>query len=128
MPKKHFTEGNWREDPWFRSLCTALAGCRTEEEVANFLRDIGTLSELKAWSERLEVAKELARGLTYRQVAKNTGASTTTVTRVAKFIESGEGGYLKFLKKQKRGKTEEPTQGKVKKAEELKADLLKKYL
>jgi TrpR-related protein YerC/YecD len=128
VPKKRFTEGSWRTDPWFRSLCSVFAGCKTEEDVANFLRDIGTLSELKAWSERLEVAKELARGLTYRQVAKNTGASTTTVTRVARFIESGQGGYLKFLKKQQRGSAEEPEKGNIKKADELRSDLLKKYL
>lgn len=63
----------------------------------NFLRDIGTLSELQAWSERFEVAKLLAQGLSYRDVAAKTGASTTTVTRVAKFIENGPGGYRKVL-------------------------------
>lgn len=70
---------------------------KTEEEMAAFLRDIGTLSELQAWSERFEVAKQLAQGITYREIAKNTGASTTTVTRVGKFLENGEGGYRKVL-------------------------------
>lgn len=65
--------------------------------MANFLRDIGTLSELQAWSERLEVARLLGQGMSYRQIAKQTGASTTTVTRVAHFLENGEGGYRKFL-------------------------------
>ena len=97
MPKKKFTEEGWRDDPWFRSLVSAFKSCKTEEEISNFIRDIGTLSEMQAWSERLEVAKQLARGLSYRQVAENTGASTTTVTRVAKFIEDGEGGYRKYL-------------------------------
>lgn len=64
----------------------------------NFLRDVATLSELQAWSERLEVARLLAQGLSYRQVAAKTGASTTTVTRVAHFLENGEGGYRKVLK------------------------------
>ena len=35
--------------------------------------------------------------MSYRDVAAKTGASTTTVTRVAKFIENGEGGYRKIL-------------------------------
>lgn len=61
--------------------------------MANFLRDIGTLSELQAWSERLEVAKQLDRGLPYREISENTGASTTTVTRVASFLTSGVRGY-----------------------------------
>ncbi len=66
--------------------------------MANFLRDIGTLSELAAWSERLEVARLLGQGLSYRQVSAKTGASTTTVTRVAHFLENGEGGYRDILK------------------------------
>ena len=99
MPtRKRFVEESFRKEPWFRSLCQALLSCKTETAMADFLRDIGTLSELQAWSERLEVAKQLVKGLSYREVAKQTGASTTTVTRVAKFIENGPGGYRKFLK------------------------------
>ncbi|PIR52656.1 DNA-binding transcriptional regulator [Candidatus Peregrinibacteria bacterium CG10_big_fil_rev_8_21_14_0_10_49_10] len=95
--KRRFTEDSWRKEPWLKSLCSALASCETEEEIASFLRDIGTLSELQAWGERFEVAKQVAQGKTYREIAKNTGASTTTVTRVAKFLENGEGGYRKVL-------------------------------
>ncbi len=96
-PHKRFTDDSFKKEPWFRSLCEAMLSCKTEEDMANLLRDVGTLSELQAWSERLEVAKQLVKGLSYRQVAENTGASTTTVTRVAKFIENGMGGYRKFL-------------------------------
>lgn len=95
--KRRFTEDSWRKEPWFRALCASLLTCRTEKEMADMLRDVGTLSELQAWSERLEVARLLGRGLSYRQVAKLTGASTTTVTRVAHFLENGQGGYRKVL-------------------------------
>jgi TrpR-related protein YerC/YecD len=95
--KRRFTEDAWRKEPWFKTLCSGLRSCRTDEDMANFLRDIGTLSELQAWSERLEVARLLGQGLSYRQIAKQTGASTTTVTRVAHFLENGEGGYRRFL-------------------------------
>ncbi|MDA0375681.1 MAG: YerC/YecD family TrpR-related protein [bacterium] len=97
MGKRRFTEQGWQKDPWFRALCSALASCKTEEETANFLRDLGSLSELQSWSERLEVAKLLSQGFTYREVAKHTGASTTTVTRVARSIENGTGQYQKYL-------------------------------
>ncbi|MFA6039218.1 MAG: YerC/YecD family TrpR-related protein [Candidatus Peribacteraceae bacterium] len=96
-PKKRFTDDSFRREPWFKALCQAFLTCRSEEDAANLFRDIGTLSELQAWSERLEVAKNLVRGLSYRQVAAVTGASTTTVTRVARFIENGTGGYRKVL-------------------------------
>jgi TrpR-related protein YerC/YecD len=97
MPKRRFIEDNYRREPWFKALCAAISSCKNEEEVADFLRDIGTLSELQAWSERFEVAKQLTQGITYRDIAKSTGASTTTVTRVAKFLENGEGGYRRVL-------------------------------
>ena len=97
MPKRTFTQSSWSKDAKFRALCKALATCKTPEEVARFLRDVGTLSELFAWSERLEVARQLAKGRTYRDVAENTGASTTTITRVASFLNGGEGGYKKAL-------------------------------
>ena len=96
--KRRFTEDSWRKEPWFKGLCAAIVACKTYGDVENFLRDVGTLSELQAWSERLEVARLLAQGLSYRQVAAKTGASTTTVTRVANFLENGEGGYRKVLK------------------------------
>lgn len=97
MAKRTFTEKDYAKHPWFRALCSAIASCKNEQEAAEFLRDIATLSELQSFGERLEVAKQLSRGLTYREVAKNTGASTTTVTRVAKFMQNGEGGYARFL-------------------------------
>jgi TrpR-related protein YerC/YecD len=97
MGKRRFTEDSWRKEPWFKSLVGGFAACKNEEEFTNLLRDLGTLSELQAWSERFEVAKQLAQGITYREIAKNTGASTTTVTRVAKFLENGEGGYRAVL-------------------------------
>ncbi len=98
MPtRKRFTEDAYRKEPWFRALCQALLTCKNEEDMGSFLRDVGTLSELQAWGERLEVARQLSKGLSYREVARITGASTTTVTRVAKFIENGPGGYRKIL-------------------------------
>jgi len=97
MPKRTYTEGTWRTDPWFRALCKALTQCKTEIAVADFLRDVATLSELRAMSERLEVARRIAAGQTYRQIAEETGASTTTVTRVGNFLMGGAGGYRKSL-------------------------------
>lgn len=98
MPtKKRFTDDSFRKEPWFQALCQALLSPKNTDAMASLLRDIGALSELQAWSERLEVAKQLANGLSYRQVAAATGASTTTVTRVARVIENGSGGLRDLL-------------------------------
>lgn len=95
--KRRFTEGGWRKEQTFRSLCAAFLRCRTLDEMANFLRDIATLSEMKALSERLDTARLLAQDLSYREVSERTGASTTTVSRVAAFLRNGE-GYKNILK------------------------------
>ena len=128
MGKRRFTELGWQKDPWFRALCSAIASCKSEEEVGNLLREIGSLSELQSWSERLEVAKLLSQGLTYRDAAKHTGASTTTVTRIAKSIENGTGAYQKYLMNMRKeaalNKFESPEEVKPMKSGEA----LRKYL
>ena len=98
MTNHSLTEQNWRNDPWVESLASAFCLQRNKEDMKNFLRDIATLSELQALAERLEVAKHLAKKMSYRDVAKMTGASTTTVTRVAKYLTDGAGGYKKYLR------------------------------
>ena len=113
MGKRRFTDDSYQREPWFKSLVSALIACKTEGDMSNFLRDIGTLSELQAWSERLEVAKLLVTGMSYRDVAAKTGASTTTVTRVAKFIENGEGGYRKILNAHRHHRTVHTTLEKM---------------
>jgi TrpR-related protein YerC/YecD len=62
-------------------------------EVEDFLRDLCTIAELEAMAHRLAVARLLDAGLPYTEVARQTHASTTTVTRVAHWLRHGEGGY-----------------------------------
>jgi len=74
-------------------LFDAVKTLRTRGEVEHFLRDLCTLSELEAMAHRWEVARLLDEGLPYLEIAQRTGASTTTVTRVAHWLRHGEGGY-----------------------------------
>lgn len=106
--KRRFTEDSWRREPWLKSLVAALKSMRSELEMENFLRDIATLSELQALSERLEIARLLAKGLSYRAVAKQTGASTTTVTRVAHVLENGQGAYRSLLRTHRHHRLRKP--------------------
>lgn len=131
--KRRFTEDSWRKEPWMRYLCQVIASLKTEEDAGNFLRDVATLSELQAMSERLEVARLLSKGLSYRQVAAQTGASTTTVTRVAHFLENGTGGYRKVLHTHRHhrmgvlGKGHDAVQN-VEEQKPVAASVLEKYL
>ena len=74
-------------------LFEAILALETQEEVESFLRDLCTLAELEAMAHRWEVARLLDQGLPYLEIAERTGASTTTVTRVAHWLRHGEGGY-----------------------------------
>ncbi len=78
-------------------LFEAIQGLDGPDEVERFLRDLCTLSELEAMAHRWEVVKLLDQGLPYQEIARRTGASTTTVTRVAHWLRHGEGGYRAAL-------------------------------
>ena len=86
----------------YRELFTTIAGLRSADEAARFLRDLCTRSELDAMAHRWEVAKLLDQGLPYVEVAERAHASTTTVTRVAQWLREGEGGYRLALDRRRR--------------------------
>ena len=82
----------WRTNET-NELLRAILSLRTTDEAAAFLRDLCTLTELEAMAHRWQAAMFVDQGLPYHEVAKRTGASTTTVTRVAHWLRHGEGGY-----------------------------------
>ena len=79
-------------------LFTAVLSLKTQEECDAFFEDICTVSEVKAMAQRLEVAKMLNEGENYATIAKVTGASSTTVSRVNRCLHYGAGGYVKVMK------------------------------
>ena len=80
-------------------LFQAILSLETRVEVEHFLRDLCTLAELEAMAQRWAVAKQVNRGIPYARIATSTGASTTTVTRVAHWLRHGEGGYRLALER-----------------------------
>ena len=76
-----------------KALFDAIQSLEGPSETESFFRDLCTLSELEAMAHRWEVARLLEQGLSYLEIAERTGASTTTVTRVAHWLRHGEGGY-----------------------------------
>lgn len=69
-------------------LCDALLLLENREEAYLFLKDLCTPQELNALSERWRVCQLLADGeLSYRDIHKVTGASLTTIGRVARFLK-----------------------------------------
>ena len=64
-----------------------------KEECYQFFEDICTIKELNAIAQRFEVAKMLREERTYIDIAKNTGASTATISRVNRSLNYGNESY-----------------------------------
>ena len=80
-------------------LFDAILGLETQEECYRFFDDISTITEIKALSQRLQVAKMLKEKNTYIEIAEITGASTATISRVNRALTYGSDGYNKILDK-----------------------------
>lgn len=91
----------WRT-PETDDLLETIVSLRTRDEAERFFRDLCTLSELEAMTHRWQAAQLVEEGLPYHEVARRTGASTTTVTRVAHWLRHGEGGYRLALDRKRR--------------------------
>ena len=81
------------------SLYTAIVNLKTATEFEDFFKDLATPAELKSFQERWQIAQLLDKGaLSYRQISEQTGASTTTVSRVARFLSQEDNrGYRLLL-------------------------------
>lgn len=80
-------------------LMSAFVSLKSVEEAAALLRDMLTPAEIEEFANRLTIAKRLTEGFSYLEIAKQVGTSTTTVTRVAHWLNNGCGGYRSVLSK-----------------------------
>ena len=80
-------------------LFKAILSIDSIEECKNFFYDLCTPSEIEEFSTRWLIVKLLSKNKPYRQIALETGVSTTTVGRVARYMKYGHNGYNTILKK-----------------------------
>lgn len=83
----------------YLDLEEALIQLESPEVVRAFLIDLCTPAELRALSERWHVAQILDEDeKSYREIQAETGVSTTTIGRVARFLrDEPHGGYRAIL-------------------------------
>ena len=81
------------------SLAEAFLAMETAEECRALLRDLTTPAELEALVDRWRVVKYVDQGVPYREIHARTGVSVTTIGRVARFLEDGNGGYRLALER-----------------------------
>lgn len=88
-----------KQTPKYLELDAALTLLDDPKAVKDFLIDLCTPAELRALSERWLVAQILDEGeKSYRDIRAETGVSTTTIGRVARFLrDEPHGGYRAIL-------------------------------
>ncbi len=74
-------------------LFDAMLTLKDKEDYYKFFEDVCTINELLSMAQRYEVAKMLREGHTYLDIAKSTGASTATISRVNRSLNYGADGY-----------------------------------
>ena len=80
-------------------LFEAILTLESMDDCYRFFEDICTVAELRAMSQRLEVAKMLKANCTYSDIVAETGASTATISRVKRCLNYGADGYKSVLKR-----------------------------
>ncbi|MEE4331096.1 MAG: YerC/YecD family TrpR-related protein [Wenzhouxiangella sp.] len=83
------------------SLAEAFLAMTSADECRALLKDLTTPAELEALVDRWRVVKFVDQGMPYRQIHELTGVSVTTIGRVARFLENGNGGYRLALERLK---------------------------
>lgn len=86
-------------DTSLNELCDSLSRIDKADDMRAVLIDLCTPAELRALSERWRVAQMLSVGeKSYRDISAETGVSTTTIGRVARFLkDEPHGGYRLLL-------------------------------
>lgn len=82
-------------------LFEAILKLKSVGEAKKFFRDLCTLEEIDEMARRWQVAKLVAEERPYREIAEEVGVSTTTVARVAHWLDYGKGGYRLILERMK---------------------------
>ena len=89
---------DWKK-PENKKLVEAVLALESSDEARRCLRDLMTKGELEEFAKRLRAAEMLTQKIPYKVIEKETGFSSTTVARVARWLNNGEGGYKKILAK-----------------------------
>ena len=98
------------------ALCKALLSLDTLPQMRALLRDLCTPAELEALTDRWRVVPFLLDEVPYREIHERTAVSITTIGRVARCLNSGNGGYLGVIASQRRAATKRNARPPVKRS------------
>lgn len=71
------------------------------DEARRFFRDLLTQQEITEFGKRWKAAQMLNNKISYTEIEKETGLSSTTIARISKWLSNGMDGYKLMLTKTK---------------------------
>lgn len=80
-----------------RDFFLAVANLKNTHEVANFFKDLLSVTETTMLARRLKVAQHLEAGKTYDEISRQLDISKTTISRVQRWLQEGHHGYQTAL-------------------------------
>ncbi len=80
-------------------LYSAVLSLKNLSEAKSFFRDLLTEGEIREFAERWKVAAMIANKVPYTTIIGETGLSSRTVARVARWVKKGMGGYRLILRR-----------------------------
>ena len=80
-------------------LMNAVLSLETLDDAYRFFEDVCTIAEIKSMAQRMLVASMLRDGVKYQEIARLTGASTATISRVNRAKEYGADGYNRVMER-----------------------------
>lgn len=83
-------------------LYDMIALLKNREEVKQFFKDLLTLSETVMVSRRLQIAKMLLEGFSYRDIRDKLKVGVSTIVSVERWLNQGFGGYRNIIKRHKK--------------------------
>lgn len=93
---------NKLKDEHMDALFNAILTLENTEECYKFFEDLCTVLELKAMSQRMQVATMLVQKRVYSDIVAETGASTATISRVNRTLNYGSDGYALVFDRMKK--------------------------
>lgn len=89
------------ENPQSEELFKVILSLKNIDELKRFFRDLLTEKEIIEFSNRWKAAQMLNDKISYSQIVKETGLSSTTIARIAKWLSGEIGGYRLVLNSRK---------------------------
>ena len=83
-------------DEAVKKLYEVILKLDSVEDCKALFEDLCTYKEIEQMAQRVEAAALLKQGMTYNKVIEHTELSSTTLSRVSRALQFGE-GYKKFV-------------------------------